>query len=75
MTWKTATTGVYSMAKTAKSTSLQKYLLTVMNEEGHFIRAEACECESKAVEKAKGYDDRDVTLIPCDSFVGFNQSS
>jgi len=53
----------------------QPYILLVVNEDGHFILAKACESESDGFEKARKYDrgDNDVSLIPCDGFEGFDK--
>lgn len=50
----------------------QGFLLTVMNDDGHFVRAEACRNRGEAMSRSEDFEDFDVTLIPCDSFEGFS---
>jgi hypothetical protein len=43
-----------------------------MNDDGHFVRAEACRNRGEAMSRSEEFEDFDVTLIPCDSFEGFS---
>ena len=53
----------------------QSYLMLVMDEDGHFIRAKACESKEKGFEKSRKYErgGNDVSLIPCEEFEGFDK--